>query len=169
MVHILLVQQWPTDVKVLDTLCICVATIGYEWQNITSGPPLSHCWTTDCILKIFLKHYKPFHEQPHLLFSAILFQNINILRGPLLAHQLPKSVSFIIGLPMSYPRQKIHWTNGGCQRRTNRYTRVRLTSVCSLGCWLMKVIHRGTNRKAYHLLPKVGHCLSAGHTTTEPP
>ena len=134
MVHILLVQQWPTDVKVLETLCICMATIGYEWQNIASGPPLSHCWTTDCILKTILKHYKPFHEQPHLLFSAILFnifmsnliycflpyyltifnvkstlfQNINILRGPLLAHQLPKSVSFIIGLPMLYPRQKSH-------------------------------------------------------------
>ena len=98
-----------------------------------------------------------------------LFQNINILRGPLLAHQVPNSVSFIIGFPMSYPRQKSHWANGGCQGRTNRYTSIRLMSVCSLGCWLMKVIHRGTNRKAYHWLPTVDHCLSAGHATTEPP
>ena len=49
------------------------ATIGYGWQNIASGPPLSHCWPTDCIFSKFLKHYKQLHKQPQLLFSDILF------------------------------------------------------------------------------------------------
>ena len=162
MVHILLVQRWPTDGKVLDTLCICVTIVGYGWQNIANGPPLSHCWTTDCILK-FLKHYKPFHKQPYLLFSAILFnniqntlfQNINILRGP--PTTKVSGFSFTIGLPMSYRQQKSHWVNGGCQSWTNRYTTIRPTSAYSLGCWLMKVINRWTIRKAYHWLPTVGH------------
>ena len=39
----------------VDILCICVATVGYEWQNIASGPPLSHCWSTDSIFKILFK------------------------------------------------------------------------------------------------------------------
>ena len=40
LVHILLVKWWPTDGKVLDTLCICVATVGYEWQNMATTEPL---------------------------------------------------------------------------------------------------------------------------------
>ena len=165
MVHILLVQRWPTDGKVLDTLCICVATVGYEWQNIANGPPLSHCWTTDRILKFFLSIINLFISNliycflPYYLtvfnVKNTLFQNINILRGP--PTTKVSGFSFTIGLPMSYPRQKSHWANGGCRRRTNRYTNVRPMSACSLGCWLMKVIHWWTNRKAYHWLPTVGH------------
>ena len=118
-----------------------------------------------------------------MLKKNTLFQNINILRGP--PTTKVSGFSFNIGLPMSYPQQKSHWSNGGCQHRTNRYTNVRATSACSLGCLLMKVIHRWTSRKAYHWLPTVGHgwttcklycwlptvdhCLSAGHATTEPP
>ena len=36
---------------------------------------------------------------------------------------------------------KSHWTNHGCERRTDGYANVGPTSACYLGCWLMKVIH----------------------------
>ena len=57
----------------------------------------------------------------------------------------------------SIHRPKSHWANSGCQCRTDGYANVGPTSACYLGCWLKKVIHWWTNRKAYHWLPTVGH------------